>query len=116
MAEVKTNHRVRPLSSWLELAPNVRAKFDYIGFDEQFTTRFVKYQGRWVDVLDTQRINSGQAFDFPAAEDHPLAKWDMIATDSFWTGLVFRFPTEAEAFRWDLDRYDYIIVGRYIGE
>jgi len=114
---VITNGHLRELVAWTDLPDSARGEFaDYIG-EDYHQTRFVQYRGTWYDVNDCQRITAApqyEPFGFNVREGSPLIGWDAIQTESVWTGVVFRFPTEEEAYRYDVDRWDYIIVGRYV--
>lgn len=112
MTSVVTNHHMRELSTWLELEPDARDRFDYLDVDEQIDARFVWAYGSWHDVRDTQRIIVApefESFGFGVQPGDPLAKWHSIATDAFYSGVVFRYPVER-----DIDIYEYIIVGRFV--
>jgi hypothetical protein len=125
---VTTNNHIRPLHSWVDLDEKRQDWFDYLNEEQLYDDRFVKYRGEWYDVMDTQRLQvlssdpdvrtPHQPFGFSVYDTNPLARWDSIATESFYSGIVFRWPTEEEVYRYDLysDRYGYIIVGRWTGE
>lgn len=111
---VFTNNQARELKALYELPTDVAKKFDYVDSDEdEVQPRFVKYRGEWYDVHDVQVINGGTIAFFPVDKDHPLFGWNGIQTDSMFTGVVFRWLREHEAFKRGLSQYDYIIVGRY---
>lgn len=118
MAAVITNGHLRELCTWEELpSDEVRAAFDYAR--ESSSERFVQYRGSWYDVNDTQRLVVGDTYIFGEINLHPsspLVGWEAMAFDSMWSGIAFRWPTDAEVFKHDLysDRYGYVIVGRYV--
>ena len=125
-AAVITNGHIRELVPFNNLPDEVKGDFDYVHMDERWDDRFVRYGGEWHDVMDAQRIDVTPsdpnirtrivAFGFNVAETSPLNGWDAIATTSVWTGTVFRWMTDSEAYERDLlnDRYGYIICGRYV--
>jgi hypothetical protein len=100
-----TNNHPRPLACILDLPAKVRADFDYVeNYDLSY--RFVQYRGTWYDVYDTQVIRTvagapmGHAV--VVAEDSPLADWDGIVSETFFSGVLFRLVGN-----------DEVIVGRY---
>ena len=103
--EIKTDHKYRPLLSLCELPEKVAKDFDYVK-EEYCTLRFVKYKGDWYDTLDTQRITTESyrmGWDMPVSKDHILADWDAILSDTFFSGMVFKFSEDWES----------VIVGVY---
>lgn len=110
---VFTDHKARELLTWWDLEEEDRKPFDYLEDDEKWSSRFVKYRGEWYDVGDVQVINGGTIASFPVSSDSPLFGWNGIQSDSVWTGVVFRWLTDKEAYDKDLDTQGYIIVGRY---
>ena len=102
-----TNNRPRPLQSFFDLPEKARAEFDYLTEDhERFDLRFVQYKGDWYDVADTQVIRTGpgalMGWAYTVEKDSPLADWDGITSDSFFSGVLFKWAND----------YD-VIVGRY---
>lgn len=104
---VITNRVPRSLRYLHELPPKVQKDFDY-AFGDQ-SPRFVQYKGAWYDAMDTQRINlSGQQSASPVgwavtvANDSPLAGWHAIISETFFSGVVFRYVDD-----------ERVIVGRY---
>lgn len=104
--QITTNNVPRPLVPRSALPKKVRKDFDYIEtWDE--TPRFVEYRGEWYDAIDTQRITTSQVigrmgWEHYVEPDHPLAEWDAIVSDTFFSGLLFRFTYG-----------DTVVVGRY---
>jgi hypothetical protein len=80
---IKTNNHPRDLVTWHELPAGVAEDwFSYItDEDEKFSCRFVEYRGSWYDTSETEGV---------APSDIP-GKWDSYLTDSFFSGVVFRF-------------------------
>lgn len=101
-----TNRQPRPLLSKSDLTPEQAQEFDYVDDSEQ--TRFVLYKGQVYDAFDTQRIETDTGHVHPmgwAMRVHPgepLASFDSIATDSYFSGVAFRF----------IPRDDSVIVAR----
>jgi len=87
-----TNNRPRPLACLLDLPEKVRAEFDYVeNYDLSY--RFAQYLGCWYDVYDSQACGVG--FD-------QFKGWDGIVSETFFSGVLFRFVGD-----------DEVIVGRY---
>lgn len=108
MWKIKTNNHPRDLVSLWELPENIRREdFDHISEDDG-AYRFVQYRGSWYDVNDTQVIGHDHrmGWGFPVDSDSPLAAWDHIATDSAFSAVVFRYPTEHYCGRTDYGRRD----------
>lgn len=102
--KIITNNHPRPLACLAELPAKVRADFDYVGDD--FDRRFVQYKGVWYDVYDTQAIRTvpgvPMGWAMVVAEDSPLADWDSIVSETFFSGVLFRLVGD-----------DQVIVGSY---
>lgn len=103
-----TNNVPRELIAFFELPAEVRKDFDYIGPDEHYSPRFVKFKGEYYDVFDTQgiRVQTPGRFvgwDMCVDADSPLADWNAIISESFFSGVLFRFKGE-----------DHVVVGRYV--
>jgi hypothetical protein len=101
-----TNNHQRQMACLAELPDNVRADFDYVAKDGDHTARFVQYKGAWYDVLDAQFITREARYPMGWAmavtEDSPLASWHGIVSETFFSGVLFRFVGD-----------DEVIVGRY---
>jgi hypothetical protein len=101
-----TNNHPRPLACLLDLPEKVRADFDYVAKDGDYTARFVQYKGVWYDVLDAQFVTREarhpMGWAMVVAETSPLASWHMIVSETYFSGVVFRWGAE-----------DTAIVGRY---
>ena len=101
-----TNNRPRPLACLLDLPDVVRADFDYVAKDGDYTARFVQYLGHWYDVLDAQFITREARYPMGWAMtvtgDSPLASWHGIVSETYFSGVVFRWGAE-----------DTVIVGMY---
>lgn len=96
--ELITNGQARPLLALCELPPKARAAFDYLEEPDHYSPRFFCYRGEWHDAHDAQQI----AFDTPAQRmpmgwayrvhpGEPLGRFHAVATDSFFSGLAWRF-------------------------
>ena len=94
-----TNNTPRPLLCLSDLPAKARADFDYLTEDEAYDCRLVQYKGVWYDVWDSMRCPGAEA---PEATRHAFAGWDGYASDSFFSGVLFRFADD-----------DCVIVGRY---
>jgi hypothetical protein len=93
--DIITNNKPRPLACLLDLPDNVRADFDYVAKDGDYTARFVRYLGCWYDVYDSQSITRELGFD-------QFKGWDGIVSETFFSGVLFRLVGD-----------DEVIVGRY---
>ena len=101
-----TNNHQRQMACLAELPDNVRAEFDYVREDGDYTARFVRYLGHWYDVLDAQFITREARYPTGWAmvvdETSSLASWHMIVSETYFSGVLFRFVGD-----------DEVIVGRY---
>lgn len=123
--KVITNNVPRKLHMLSQVPKKVRKDFDYIydrpeikelskkerqNHDFMWEERLVKYRGVWYDVQDTQVISSREnrascGFEYRVEPHHPFAKWDTIITDSFFSGVLFRFV--------ETDDGDRVVCGRF---
>jgi hypothetical protein len=92
-----TNRVPRPLQCLSDLPPKAAKDFDYI--DDAYDFRLVCYRGVWYDVWDSMRCPGAEA---PEATRHAFAGWDGYVSDSFFSGVLFRFAGDA-----------CVVVGRY---
>ena len=100
-----TDNKWRPLASLTDLPAKAMKEFEYIDEDSIHDLRFVKYKGVWYDAMDTQRITTGSyrmGWDMYVTKDHHFAKWSAVISDSFFSGILFKF-----------DDYEQVIIGRY---
>ena len=93
--DIITNNHQRQMACLAELPDNVRADFDYVAKDGDYTARFVQYKGAWYDVYDSQNITRELGFD-------QFKGWDGIVSETFFSGVLFRLVGD-----------DEVIVGRY---
>ena len=104
--KIITNNQPRNLVTFHDLTLRDQKDFDYVTDDAQYENRFVNYKGSWYDIYDTQRIsvNVGQFMGWTMAvdKDSPLIKWNAIVSETFFSGVLFRFTDE-----------DQIVCGRY---
>jgi hypothetical protein len=103
---ITTNNHRRELVSFAELPESARSDFDYVAEDDYYSPRFVQYRGSWHDVSDVQAITvapSHTPFGYNVEADNPLAKWHGIATDSFFSAVVFRYVEDSYS--------DFVVVG-----
>ena len=105
--KVITNHRPRQLVDFIELPAKEQDYFDYVLAHDWDTPRFVQYKGCWYDVFDATAIRVHRnAYgsilgQYVVDEDIPLAKWDAIFGDSYFSGVVFKLTED-----------DMVICGR----
>jgi hypothetical protein len=100
------NNKPRVLQCLADMPEKSRADFDYV--DDEYSARFVLYRGAWHDTYDTQRIEPGAGRAHPMGwmmrvhPGSPLARFDGISSDSYFSGTLFRFIGT-----------DSVIVARY---
>lgn len=104
---IVTNNVPRDILDAFELSETERAEFDYLDWaaiDEGRDSRsFVRYKGELIDLSDLDGPTSyGQSQ--VSGELTPLYAWHAYRSDSFFSGLVFRWPDED---------CETVIVGRY---
>lgn len=92
-----TNRIPRPLLCLSDLPEKAQKDFEYI--EDPHQPRLVRYKGEWYDVWDSQRCPGAEA---PEATRHAFAGWDGYISDSYFSGVLFRFADE-----------DCVVVGRY---
>jgi hypothetical protein len=93
---VITNHQPREILGWYQLTPAEQESTGY-GTDGGFVDErwFIRYRGDVIDITDADGGATGE-----------LARkgWEAYQSDSFFSGLVFRY----------VDNYEAVIVGRYV--
>ncbi|HEY2530254.1 MAG TPA: hypothetical protein VGJ20_20350 [Xanthobacteraceae bacterium] len=88
---IKTNNVPRNLLRWYELTDKERAEFDYLDTeDKQMECEFVRYRAWVYDLGDVERI------DDYARHEPKFRKWHGIVSDSFFSGVVFRYTADFE--------------------
>jgi hypothetical protein len=93
-----TNNVPRDVLRWHDLTDDERTTLGY-GTDTDWVEdrSFVRYKGDVVDLTDNDGLVGNE-----------LARkgWDSYASDSFFSGLVFRYVPDTD--------YEQVVVGRYI--
>jgi hypothetical protein len=108
--QIITNHHPRDVIDAWQLTADERAEFDYLDWpaieDGRDSASFVRYKGELIDLADIDGIPPTGA---------GLEGWDGYKSDSFFSGLVFRYPREDCYGRPLADSLDTerVIVGRY---
>jgi hypothetical protein len=103
MSELRiiTNHVPRPIVDAYELTEAERKDFDYLNWEAigqgSDSATFVRYKGELIDLGEVMTTSGMPEFS-------PLRRWDGYQSDSFFSGMVFRY----------VDDYESIIVGRYL--
>lgn len=102
--KVTTDHRPRKMKAWIDLPEKQRDYYDYLDDTERFMTRFVRYRGAWYDTFDTEPIRTKKSLKYECVidESSPLSEWDAMLTETFFSGILFKFIDE-----------DLVICGRY---
>lgn len=99
-----TNRIPRPLLPLTYLPEKARKEFPYLSADEAYDPRLVQYRGEWYDVYDSMRCPGAEA---PEASRNAFSGWDGYISDSYFSGVLFRFADESAA------GDACVIVGRY---
>ena len=105
-----TNWQPRTMLAWFQLDAKHQQFFDYVGEDDSYTPRFVQYKGEVHDTYDTQTIDPVKPGEYTGYvgwgvrvhPGSPMCLFDSVESDSFFSGLLFRFVGE-----------DQVVVGRY---
>lgn len=87
--KIITNRIPRPLVCLLDLPGKARADFDYL--DDPYECRLVQYKGEWYDVYDSMTCPGAVATDDTR---HAFSGWDGYISDSFFSGVLFKFADE----------------------
>ena len=114
---IKTNNVPRDVINAWELTPTQRAEFDYLDWpaiDEgSDSASFVRYRRDLYDLSEFVRIipRSGQlgpiGFAHPVEDNSPLAAWDGIRTDSYFSGIVIRWHRD----EFGQSDYERVVLG-----
>ena len=83
---ITTNNIPRPLLPLTDLPKGAAGDFDYIEDPHEY--RMVCYRGVWYDVWDSMRCPGAEA---PEASRSAFAGWDGYISDSYFSGVLFRF-------------------------
>lgn len=103
-----TNNKPRPIIDGWNLTPKERAEFDYINWkaieEGNDSASFFRYKGSLYDLSD--------GFEMPTTlrDDHPFREWDGYQSDSFFSGILIRYPRDPDTAESD---FESIVVGRY---
>jgi len=106
--KLTSNWQYRDLVCLADLPEKDQKEFDYIDDSEKYSLHFVHYRGAWYDVNDSQRIEVERRDTDRLGWSHyvhpgePLAHFDAIITDSYFSGVVFKLSDDGES----------VIVGR----
>ena len=103
MSELRiiTNNVPRLLLYGYELPDKVKSDFDYL--DDIDSGDFVKYRGSYYDINEFMRISD--------TAPELLQEWDGYSSDSFFSGIVIRYPRDEYG---ELEDTDYIVCGHYL--
>lgn len=106
LENIKTNFQYRDILSWYDLAPKEQAEFNYIKDQNRAEwSEFFRYRGNVYDLGDFSRIITEHrpGFYHYTEPDSPLAQWEAIASDSYFSGVVIKYNED----------HSKIIVGVY---
>ena len=104
MLTIITNHQPRLTMYGYELTDAERKEFDYLDFTENgdgWSATFVRYKNWVYDVCEFMRISDDAPFN---AGVYKSDRWDGYESDSFFSGVLCRFPENDD---------DYVIMGTY---
>jgi hypothetical protein len=105
--KIKTNNVPRDVIYGWELYANEREQFDYIDWDAvergETMPEFFRYKGELYDL--------GEFATTGHIMDDEVTKWDGYQSDSFFSGIVIRWPREDGQSEPDFER---VIVGTYM--
>jgi hypothetical protein len=104
---VITNGHVRELISVEQVPVKEQHWFDYITGEDRYSTRIFAYRGSYYDVYEFTCAPTS----FPTSWNG-AGYWDGIQSDSFFSGLVIRWPVDSYCGTTD---YQSVVVGRYFG-
>lgn len=100
--KITTNNMPRELVTFHDIPKKAQSDFDYVTGDAQFEYRFIQYKGNWHDTYDTQRleVDTGTNGRFlghcmMCSPDSVLAKWHAVISESYFSGVLFRFTGES---------------------
>ena len=98
--KVTSNHKPRRLMAWREIPPTERPELDFGVDPDDWSPQYFEAYGQWHKLDDFTRIHHGAGTIPPFAhyvpEDSPLTKWDYIATESAFHGIVIKCGTDDE--------------------
>lgn len=100
--KVTTNNHPRELRSLAELPSKDAEWFDYMEGEDAYSPRLVRYCGSWYDVSDSEALHDKP--EFGARHGLRAAGWHGITTESYFSGVLFRYADE---------RCETVVVGRY---
>ena len=87
--------------AFCDLPLSIQSDFDYIEKDDMYNDKFVQYKGRYYDVFDSQSIictdsTSPMGFAMVVQSDSPLAKYNAIVSESYFSGVLFKLSNNCE--------------------
>jgi hypothetical protein len=111
---IVTNNVPRDILDAWELTPGERAQFDYLPWDEieegRDSASFFRYRGELFDFGEfTAQCGLSRESRLPA----PFDSWDGYSSDSFFSGMVVRYPRESFGRYGDEIDSERIVVGRW---
>ena len=97
--KIRTDHKPRPLRPLYDLPSKFWKDFDYLDESDEGSFRFVQYKGVWYDTYDSQRVRVSRKDNFcdmVVNPDHPFASYHAVISDSFFSGVLFKFVGDDE--------------------
>lgn len=108
---IKTDNCPRDLVCFHDLLIEDQEDFNYItDLDEKYSNRFVRFKESWYDTSDVQRIivsdplesRGYMGWSMVIKSDHALAQWHAVLSESYFSGVLFKFTDE-----------DQVVCGSY---
>jgi hypothetical protein len=97
---IVTNNQRRELQPIYSVPHKFHKDFNYIKGNAIYLRRFVQYKGAWYDTYDTQRIVTDQpnrmGWAMHVESTSPFAKWNAVLSETFFSGVLFRFVGDDE--------------------
>ena len=101
--KITTNHVPRDIVYGFELSEKERQEFDYYDDEALDTAEFFRYKGQVYDLGDFMRIDGH--------DDKEFASWNGYMSDSFFSGILVKWPRMDYNPR-EIDT-EHVIIGRY---
>lgn len=110
MLTIITNNVPRDILYAWDLTEKEKAEFDYLFkslstecCDNALAATFFRYKGQVYDLGEITSCDLSPS----------LQGWNGYHSDSFFSGIVVKYPTRCDDDACDCENYDAVIVGRY---
>lgn len=91
--KIYTNNHWRPLLSLADIPEKAQKEFDYIGEEDSFSPRIVKYKGEYYDLGDFITTSPGPWNNGLPKE---FLKFDGYASGSYFSGVLCKYSEDFE--------------------